>query len=149
VPSGRQFQPWLALLIGLASALLTLVIPRAAMASQMPAAQLVLVGFCDARGATGVAPLPAMPVQGGELDADLSGQGACASSAVQPGANLNERQDAPGHDRQDPAPLDAGLPPLAPEPLFPLQQAELPRPEARLLVLPRGYTRQVEHPPRG
>jgi len=102
-----------------------------------------MAGFCDARGASGIAPLPALPVQGGEVGAD---EGPCNETTLRAGRTV-ERNETPGHpataDAVDPAALPFALP-------FPVRASPrvLPRNQGRLLALPRGFARGLDEPPR-
>jgi hypothetical protein len=103
-----------------------------------------LVGYCDVRGATAVAPLPALPVRGGEIAADDS---SCHESTLQGGATV-EHEKNPG----PPPPLegaDAAALPVE----FRLSVWEslrqLPGFDERHQALPRGFARGIEEPPRG
>ncbi len=103
-------------------------------------------GFCDPRGASGIAPLPAMPVQGGSVDSD---EGPCGGSRLQSASNVHGSDDVPSRLAADGDALVLGLPTLA----LPLprrfEEHSLPRETERRWALPRGYRRAVDHPPRG
>ena len=102
-----------------------------------------LVGYCDVRGATAVAPLPALPVRGGEITADDS---PCHESTLRGGATV-EHEKNPG-----PPPPMAGadaatLPAEFRLPVWAGPQ-ELPGLDERHQALPRGFARGIEEPPR-
>jgi hypothetical protein len=103
-------------------------------------------GFCDPRGASGIAPLPALPVQGGSVDAD---DGPCSGSKLQSATSVHGNDDIPSRLAADGDALVLGLPTL----MLPLpgrfEQHSLPRETERRWALPRGYRRAVDHPPRG
>lgn len=103
-----------------------------------------MVGFCDVRGASGIAPLPALPVGDGEVAADES---PCHESTLKAGHSIqrNKVSGAPSSmEAADPAVLPAVfvLPVWA-------EARELPRFDERHLTLPRGFARGIEEPPRG
>lgn len=103
-----------------------------------------LAGLCDARGATAIAPLPALPVGDGAVAADDSG---CEGSAVKSGRTV-ERNDQPA----PPAPLEAIDPALLPAwQLLPAahETHQLRYPPAAQFRLPAGVGRSVDEPPRG
>ena len=103
-----------------------------------------LAGLCDARGATAIAPLPALPVGDGAVAADESG---CEGSALTSGRTV-ERNDQPA----PPPLLEAIDPALAPLWLLlpPTHEThQLPYPPAAQFRLPAGFGRSVDEPPRG
>jgi hypothetical protein len=114
---------------------------------QIPPSAAWFAGFCDPRGASGIAPLPALPVQGGAVDADPDGP--CGGSRLQSASNVHGGDDLPSRLAADGDALLLGLP----TPMFTLPRrfAEhtLPRETERRWALPRGYRRAVDHPPRG
>jgi hypothetical protein len=102
-----------------------------------------LVGYCDVRGATAVAPLPALPVRGGEIAADES---PCHESTIRGGATV-EHEKNPG----SPPPLGADAATLPVGFRWPVWAGprELPGLDERRQALPRGFARGIEEPPRG
>jgi hypothetical protein len=127
---------------------------RDAFASMMPLAELAamlranalaetdLVGFCDSRGATAIAPLPARPLDSSVLDA-AEGQ----ASWSHDGTNVDGRRDAPSQHPSDAGAVDLGIPSV----VLGLPMRGLPitlfhNIERR--ELPDGFGRGVDHPPR-
>ena len=104
-----------------------------------------MAGLCDARGATSIAPLPAMPVGDGVVAADESG---CEDTALRAGRTV-ERNEQPA----PPPLLDAIDPSLARAwwlVLSPVREVQpLPYPQAARFALPPGFGRGIDEPPRG
>ena len=103
-----------------------------------------LAGLCDARGATAIAEMPAMPVRDGVVAADDSG---CEGSVLRAGRTMERHEHS-----SSPPPLEALDPALLPT-LWQLPPApvahELPFPAAAQFRLPRGFNRGIDEPPRG
>lgn len=103
-----------------------------------------MAGFCDARGASGVAPLPALPVQDGTVAA---GPSSCQESSLKGGSSI-ERSKNKGASAPNEASEPAMMPAAYEAPVWG-QPRELPRSRERLEALPRGFSRGIEEPPRG
>lgn len=118
--------------------------PEETPAMREPLVPSWVVGFCDARGASAIAPLPALPTQDGTVAAD---DGPCQSTALRAGRTV-ERNETPDHPTMSDA-LDVGvffaaLPfPARDEPRL------LPPMVADRTALPQGFARGIDEPPRG
>jgi hypothetical protein len=111
----------------------------------LPASAAWFAGFCDPRGASGIAPLPALPVQGGSVDAD---DGPCNGSRLQSATNVHGNDDIPSRLAADGDALLLALPTVDFALPRRFAQRTLPRETERRWALPRGYRRSVDHPPR-
>lgn len=103
----------------------------------------LMAGFCDVRGASGIAPLPALPVQGGTVSA---GPSSCQENTLQAGNVIDHGKNKIA-STQDVMSDPVLLPMLFKVPTWG-GYYDLPRSSECREALPRGFARGIEEPPR-
>ena len=100
-----------------------------------------VAGFCDLRGATGIAPRPALVGSDGFLDV-----GPGCNPEIRGGAQLD--RDAPSPVVVDASSIDRVTPSTDLLVVPPAHVGNVSFPDSDAYALPRGFRRVVDHPPR-